>query len=222
VPELSQKIISAQDAAALVHDDAVVMVGGFGLVGAPLALLDAIVADGSARGLTIVSNNLGEPGRGLGRLLLGGQVATAVGSYFTSNPDVVEWHTRGDLDVRLMPQGTFAEAIRAAGAGIGAFYTRTGVGTALAEGREVRELDGVEHILEYPVHANVALVRAHQADALGNLTYRMTERNFNPEMATAADVVIAQVDSVVPAGWLDAETIVTPHLYVDHLVLTPS
>jgi 3-oxoacid CoA-transferase A subunit len=115
-----------------------------------------------------------------------------------------------------------SSGIRAAGAGIGAFYTRTGVGTALAEGREVRELDGVEHILEYPVRANVALVRAHRADALGNLTYRMTERNFNPEMATAADIVIAQVDSVVPAGWLDAETIVTPHLYVDHLVVTPS
>lgn len=219
-PVLSPKVLTAAAAAALVRRGDTVMVGGFGLVGKPLEMVEALLGNPDARELTVISNNLGEPGRGLGRLLLEGRVAKAVGSFFTSNPDVVAAHARGDLDVELLPQGTMAEAIRAGGAGIGAFYVRTGVGTRLADGREVRELHGVAHLLQHALHADVALVRARTADALGNLVYEKTARNFNPDMATAATTVIAEVDEIVPVGSLDPEAIVTPHLLVDHLVLT--
>lgn len=195
------------------------MVGGFGLVGKPLSLVEALLANPEATDLTVVSNNLGEPGRGLGRLLLEGRVRRAIGSYFTSNPDVVAAHLAGTLEVELVPQGTLAEGIRAGGAGIGGFYVRTGVGTALAEGREVRELGGVSYLFCEALRADVALVRAKTADGLGNLVYDKTARNFNPDMATAAELVIAQVDEVVPIGALDPEAIVTPHVLVDHLVI---
>lgn len=195
------------------------MVGGFGLVGKPLSLVEALLANPEATDLTVVSNNLGEPGRGLGRLLLEGRVRRAIGSYFTSNPDVVAAHLAGTLEVELVPQGTLAEGIRAGGAGIGGFYVRTGVGTALAEGREVRELGGVSYLLCEALRADVALVRAKTADELGNLVYDKTARNFNPDMATAAELVIAQVDEVVPVGALDPEAVVTPHVLVDHLVI---
>ncbi len=213
------KVLSARAAAALVHHGDTVMVGGFGLVGKPLELVEALLTNAEARELTVISNNLGEPGRGLGRLLLEGRVAKAVGSFFTSNPDVVAAHAAGDLEVQLIPQGTMAEAIRAGGAGVGAFYVRTGVGTRLAEGHEVREIDGVPHLLQHALHADVSLVRAHRADALGNLVYEKTARNFNPDMATAGRIVIAEVDELVPVGALDPEAIVTPHLLVDHIVI---
>ena len=217
-PVPSPKTLDAAAAAALVHAGDTLMVGGFGLVGQPLRLVEALLGNPDARALTVISNNLGEPGRGLGRLLLEGRVAKAIGSFFTSNPDVVAAHEAGDLEVELLPQGTLAEAIRAGGAGIGAFYVRTGVGTRLAEGREVRTLHGVEHLLQHALHADVALVRARAADALGNLVYEKTARNFNPDMATAARTVIAEVDEIVPVGALDPEAVVTPHLLVDHLV----
>ncbi|WP_233509869.1 CoA transferase subunit A [Actinomadura craniellae] len=210
---------SPHEAAALVRPGHTLMVGGFGLVGAPLTMIEALRGQPEARDLTIISNNLGEPGRGLGRLLLDGKVRKAVGSFFTSNPDVVRWHAEGRLEIELLPQGTMAEAIRAGGAGIGGFYVRTGAGTALAEGRETRVIDGLPYLFQRPLRADVALVRAGQADELGNLTYIKTARNFNPDMATAADVVIAEVDEIVPVGALDPERIVTPHLFVDHLVL---
>jgi 3-oxoacid CoA-transferase A subunit len=209
------------EAAGIVPRGAVVMVGGFGLVGSPLAIIDALLASPEASDLTIISNNLGEPGRGLGRLLREGRIRKAIGSFFTSNPDAVAGYAGGTLDVELLPQGTLAEAIRAGGAGIGAFYVRTGVGTTLADGREVREIEGVPHLLQHALRADVALIRARRADRLGNLTYEKTARNFNPEMATAADIVIAQVDEIVDVGELDAEAIVTPHLLVDRLVVTP-
>lgn len=196
------------------------MVGGFGLVGAPLMLIEALLQNPDATELAVVSNNLGEPGRGLGRLLLEGRVRKAIGSYFSSNPDVVAAHERGELEVELLPQGTLAEGIRAGGAGIAAFYTRTGVGTRLAEGREVREFDGLPYVLWSAIRADVALIRARRADAYGNLVYDKTARNFNPDMATAADLVIAEVDEIVPVGTLDPEAVVTPHLLVDHLVLS--
>ena len=211
---------SVAEAVALVPDRATLMVGGFGLVGAPLGLVDGLIEHTGVTGLTVISNNLGEPGRGLGRLLLEGRVRKAVGSYFTSNPDVVAAYLDGRLEIELMPQGTMAEAIRAGGAGIGGFYTRTGYGTALGEGREMRVIRDEPHLYQESLRADVALVRARAADELGNLVYAKTARNFNPDMATAADLVIAEVDEIVPVGALDPELIVTPHLFVD--VLVPS
>ncbi|SHK16673.1 3-oxoacid CoA-transferase subunit A/3-oxoadipate CoA-transferase, alpha subunit [Pseudonocardia thermophila] len=209
-------------AAALeaVRPGATLMVGGFGLVGAPLTLIEGLLEHPGARDLTIISNNLGEPGRGLGRLLLEGRVRKAIGSFFTSNPDVVAAYQEGRLEVELLPQGTLAEAIRAGGAGIGGFYTRTAWGTALAGGREERIIRGEPHLFYESLRADVALVRARAADELGNLVYSKTARNFNPDMATAADVVIAEVDEVVPVGALDPEEIVTPHPYVTTVVLS--
>ena len=212
-------VLGAEEAVALVMPGDTVMVGGFGLVGAPLTLIEALLEAPGARDLTIISNNLGEPGRGLGRVLLAGRVRRAVGSYFTSNPDVVHAHQRSELEVQVLPQGTLAEAIRCGGAGLGGFYTRTGVGTALAAGKDTREIDGVTYLFEPALRADVALVRARAADERGNLVYHRTGRNFNPDMATAARLVIAEVDEVVPVGALAPEVVVTPHVFVDHLVL---
>ena len=216
---MSGKLISAEEVVRTVlFDGATVMVGGFGLAGAPLTVVSALNAS-PLRDLTIISNNLAETGVHLGRTLLLGKIRRAVGSYFSTNPDVGRAHAEGRLEVTLVPQGTFAEAIRAGGAGLGGFYTPTGVGTLLAEGRETREIGGRRFLFQEPITADVALVRAHKADVLGNLIYRETARNFNPLMATAARIVVAEVDEVVPRGELDPEQIVTPHLYVDHLVL---
>ena len=216
---MSGKLVTAEEVVRTVlFDGATVMVGGFGLAGAPLTVVSALNAS-AVRDLTIISNNLAETGIHLGRTLLLGKIRRAVGSYFSTNPDVGRAHAEGRLEVTLVPQGTFAEAIRAGGAGLGGFYTPTGVGTLLAEGRETREIGGRRFLFQEPITADVALVRAHKADVLGNLVYRETARNFNPIMATAARIVVAEVDEVVPRGELDPEQIVTPHLYVDHLVL---
>jgi 3-oxoacid CoA-transferase A subunit len=219
-PPSSPKRVTAADAAATVRRGDTVMVGGFGLVGKPLQVVEALLDNPEATELTVISNNLGEPGRGLGLLLRNGRIRKAIGSFFTSNPDAVRAHAEGRLEVELTPQGTLAEAIRAGGAGVAAFYIRTGVGTKIAEGREVRELDGVPHVLWPALQADVALVRAKRADVLGNLVYEKTARNFNPDMATAARTVIAQVDEIVDVGQLDPEQIVTPHILVDALVAT--
>jgi 3-oxoacid CoA-transferase A subunit len=216
---MSGKLLTAEEVVRTVlFDGATVMVGGFGLAGAPMTVVSALNASG-IRDLTIISNNLAETGVHLGRTLLLGKIRRAVGSYFSTNPDVGRAHAEGRLEVTLVPQGTFAEAIRAGGAGLGGFYTPTGVGTVLAEGRETREIGGQRFLFQEPITADVALVRAHRADVLGNLVYRETARNFNPLMATAAKIVVAEVDEIVPRGELDPEQIVTPHLYVDHLVL---
>lgn len=197
-----------------------VMVGGFGLVGAPLTLIDALVETSDATDLTIVSNNIGEPGRGLGKLLRQGRIRRGISSYFTSNPEAVEAVTRGGIEATLVPQGTFAEAIRAAGAGIAGFYTAVGAGTLLAEGKEERSFDGVPHVLERSIRADVALVYAARADELGNLWYRRTAQNFNPLMATAATTTIAEAGEIGPVGSIEPESVETPHLYVDMLVLS--
>jgi 3-oxoacid CoA-transferase subunit A/3-oxoadipate CoA-transferase alpha subunit len=194
------------------------MVGGFGLVGAPLTLIDALVENSDATDLTVVSNNIGEPGRGLGKLLRQGRIRRGISSYFTSNPEAVAAVNAGEIDATLLPQGTFAEAIRAGGAGIGGFFTPVGAGTLLAEGKEQRVFDGVPHVLELPLQADVALVYAARADRLGNLWYRHTARNFNPLMATAARVTIAEAGQLLEVGELEPESIHTPHLYVDVLV----
>ena len=215
---MAVEIVSAARAVEEVGPGATVMVGGFGLVGAPLTLIEALVRSPRARDLTIVSNNLGEPGKGLGALLLAGRVRRAIGSYFTSNPDVVAAHERGELEVELLPQGTLSEAIRSGGAGLGGFYTPTAVGTQLAEGREEREIDGRRYLFQAALRADVALVRSHRADELGNLVYDKTARNFNPDMATAGRRVIAEVDEIVPVGEIPPELVATPHLFVDRLV----
>jgi 3-oxoacid CoA-transferase A subunit len=212
------EVVSAARAVGEVRRGQTVMVGGFGLVGAPLTLIEALVASDEARELTVISNNLGEPGRGLGALLLAGGVQRAIGSFFTSNPDVVAAHERGELDVTLLPQGTLSEAIRSGGAGLGGFYTPTGVGTKLAEGGEEREIGGERYLFCASLRADVALIRARAADELGNLAYDKTARNFNPDMATAGTVVIAEVDEILPVGAIAPEQVATPHLYVDYLV----
>jgi 3-oxoadipate CoA-transferase alpha subunit len=205
-------------AVARVRSGDVVMVGGFGLVGAPLTLIDALVDHSDATDLTIVSNNIGEPGRGLGKLLRQGRIRHGISSYFTSNPEAVAAVNSGEIEATLLPQGTFAESIRAGGAGIGGFFTPVAAGTLLAEGKEQRVLDGVPHVLELPLRADVALVYAARADRLGNLWYRHTARNFNPLMATAARTTIAEAGEVVEVGELEPESVHTPHLYVDVLV----
>lgn len=195
-----------------------VMVGGFGLVGAPLTLIEGLTGK-DVEGLTIISNNLGEAGEGLGVLLRQRKIRKAIGSYFTSNREVGEAYQRGEIDLQLLPQGTLAEAMRAGGAGIGGFYTKTGVGTELAIGKEVREINGEPYVFEQALKADIALIRAHKADTLGNLIYYKTARNFNPVMATAADLVIAEVDEIVGVGELSAEEIVTPHLFIDRILV---
>jgi 3-oxoacid CoA-transferase subunit A len=214
-----KKLRTPEEAVALIEDGDSLLVGGFGLCGTPFTLIDAIAAQNQARNLTVISNNLGEPGKGLGKLLLTGHLRKAVGSYFTSNRDAVKAWKNGELEIELVPQGTLAEAIRAGGAGIAGFYIKTGVGTKLAEGKEEREFRGERYILIEGIRARVALIKAWKADKLGNLIYSRTARNFNPMMATAADLVIAEVDEVVEVGELDPESVVTPHNYVDIVVL---
>jgi 3-oxoadipate CoA-transferase, alpha subunit len=210
--------ISAEEAVSHIRSGDTIMVGGFGLVGAPLTLIDALAGHSDATDLTVVSNNIGEPGRGLGKLLRQGRIRRGISSFFTSNPEAVAAANAGEIEATLLPQGTFAEAIRAGGAGIGGFFTPVGAGTLLAEGKEERDIDGVPHVLERPIRADVSLVYAACADELGNLRYRHTARNFNPLMATAARITVAEAGEIVPIGELDPESIATPHLYVDHLV----
>lgn len=212
-----KKVFTAYEAVTHIKTGNSVMIGGFGLVGAPLSLIDELI-NHHASELTIISNNIGEPGKGLGELLRRGKIKKAIGSYFTSNREVGDLYNQGKLDVQLMPQGTFSESIRAGGSGIGGYYTRTGVGTELAKGKEERVINGDRYILEYPLHADIAIIKAWKADELGNLVYYKTAQNFNPLMATAADYVIAEVDQIVEVGELSPEEIVTQHLYVDAIV----
>ena len=210
-------IISAAEAAALVKDGDTIMGGGFGMTGNPVHLLNALAETGT-RDLTFIGNNVGEPGLGGGRLLRNGQLKKAIGSFFTSNPEAVQAAQSGALAVQLIPQGSLAEAIRAGGAGIGGFYTPTAAGTDIAADAEVKLIDGKPFVFVPALRANVAFVRAWIADTAGNLVYRMTEQNFNRAMATAADLVIAEAEQIVPVGELDPDRIHTPGCYVDYLV----
>lgn len=211
----------ADVAAALdgIQDGATVLVGGFGLAGQPIALIDGLREQG-AKDLTIVANNAGNGDTGLAALLKAGQVRKVICSFPRQVDSWVfdELYLAGKIELEVVPQGNLAERIRAGGAGIGGFFTPTGVGTLLAEGKETRVIDGREYVLESPIKGDVALIGAFQGDQLGNLVYRKTSRNFNPVMATAATLTIAQVDEVVPVGGLDPEAIVTPALYVDRVV----
>jgi len=209
--------ITATEAAALVDDGARIMVGGFGMTGNPVHLLHAL-AETSVKDLTYIANNVGEPDLGGGRLLNRGQIKKAIGSFFTSNPEAVRAAQDGRMEVELIPQGSLAEAIRAGGAGIGGFYTETGAGTVLADGAETKVIDGKTYVFVPALSADVALIHAWMADTSGNLTYRMTERNFNKAMATAAELVIVEAENIVDLGELDPEHVHTPGSYVDYLV----
>jgi len=216
----------AQDAdAALegVTDGATVLVGGFGTAGQPVELIDALIRTG-ARDLTVVSNNAGNGDHGLAALLAAGQVRKMVCSFPRQSDSWVfdELYRAGKIALEVVPQGNLAERIRAAGAGIGAFFSPTGVGTPLAEGKETRRIDGRDYVLEYPIRGDLALVKAHVADTRGNLVYRKTARNFGPVMATAATTTVVQVDRVVEAGEIDPEVVVTPGIFVDRVVVCPA
>ncbi|MCA9966496.1 MAG: 3-oxoacid CoA-transferase subunit B [Anaerolineales bacterium] len=210
-------IITAAEAAAMVRDGDRLLGGGFGMTGNPVHLLHALAEAGTTN-LTFIGNNVGEDGLGGGRLLRNGQIKKAIASFFTSNPEAVRAAQSGAMEYELIPQGTLAEAIRAGGAGIGGFYTPTAHGTTLAEDSDTRMIDGKPHVFVPAIRANVAFVRAWWGDTAGNLVYRMTENNFNKAMATAADLVIAEVENIVPVGELDPNQIHTPGCYVDYLV----
>lgn len=195
-----------------------VMIGGFMGVGTPEALIDAVVARG-IKGLTLIANDTSFPGRGNGKLVDAGAVARLIASHIGTNPVTQRHMVEGRIEVKLVPQGTLAEQIRAAGAGLGGILTPTGVGTVVEEGKQVLTLNGRRYLLETPLRADVALIKAHRADEVGNLTYRRAARNFNPLMAMAADVVIAEVTEVVPAGAIDPDHVITPGLFVDYLVV---
>jgi len=203
--------------AGLLKDGMVVMAGGFGLCGVPYALIGAI-AEAGVSGLTVVSNNAGTDGRGLGVLLESRQISKMVSSYVGENKTFMNQYLAGELEVEFNPQGTLAERIRAGGAGIPAFYTRTGVGTKIAEGKEERAFGGGRYIMETGLVADLAVVHAWRGDPEGNLVYRMTARNFNPPMATAAAVTVAEVEQLMPAGSLDPDHIITPGIFVKRLI----
>jgi 3-oxoadipate CoA-transferase alpha subunit len=210
---------SAAEAVAEVEDGSTVLIGGFGMAGMPVALIDALIDQG-AGDLTVVSNNAGNGDTGLAALLAKGRVRKMVCSFPRQADSYVfdGLYRDGRVELEVVPQGNLAERMRAAGAGIGAFFCPTGVGTPLAEGKETREIDGRTYVLELPIRGDVALVGAHVADRMGNLVYRKTARNFGPVMATAATTTIVQVARVVETGELDPEVVVTPSIYVDRVV----
>lgn len=201
----------------LLFDDMTIMSGGFGLSGNPETLIPAIRQSG-VRGLTVISNNCGADGYGLWTLLANGQIRKMISSYIGENKLFADLYLSGKLELELNPQGTLAERIRAGGAGIPAFYTRTGVGTVVADGKPVETFDGQTYLREIWLKADLAIVKAWKADPEGNLVYRKTARNFNPVMATAGRVTVAEVEEIVPAGRLDPDAIHTPGIYVDRVI----
>ncbi|MCW4466921.1 3-oxoacid CoA-transferase subunit A [Glutamicibacter sp. MNS18] len=210
---------SAAEAVAEIRNGSTILIGGFGNAGQPMELIDALM-DCGATDLTVVNNNAGQADAGLALLIKERRVRKIICSFPRQSDS---WHfdtayRAGEIELELVPQGNLAERIRAAGAGIGGFFTPTGYGTLLAEGKETRVIDGKGYVLETPIHADFALIKALHADTLGNLVYRKTARNFGPIMATAAKQAIVQVDEVVPAGSIDPEVVVTPGIYVDTVV----
>lgn len=220
---INKIVDSLEQAVANIHDGATVMIGGFGNAGMPSALIDALIAQG-ANNLTIVNNNAGNGDTGLAALLKAKRVRKIICSF----PRQTDSHVfdalfhAGEIELELTPQGNLAERIRAAGAGIGGFFSPTGYGTLLAEGKETREINGKHYVLESPIHADFALIKALRADRWGNLVYRKTARNFGPVMAMAAKQTIVQVNEIVELGELDPEVIVTPGIFVQRVVQTPA
>ncbi|HUC77901.1 MAG TPA: CoA transferase subunit A [Vicinamibacterales bacterium] len=214
---MNKVMASAADAVALIPDGASIMMGGFGLCGIPENLIAALRARGT-RNLTVISNNAGVDDFGIGVLLKARQIRKMISTYVGENREFERQFLTGEIDVELVPQGTFAERIRAGGAGIGGFFTPTGYGTLVAEGKETRTLDGRHYVLERPLRADFAFVKAWKGDRAGNLVYRRTARNFNPVMATAATVTIAEVEQLVEPGQLDPDHVVTPGIFVRHIL----
>ena len=212
-----RQAIKAAEAAALIPDGASLMIGGFLAVGSPERIIDALVARG-ARGLTVIANDTARPGVGIGKLIDAGCVARLVVSHIGTNPVTQRRMLAGEIAVELVPQGTLAERIRAGGAGLGGVLTPTGVGTVVAEGKRVIEVDGRDYLLETPLRADVALIRAREADYFFNLTYRLTATNFNPIMALAAARVIAEPDEIVPLGVIPPDAVRTSGALVHHLI----
>jgi 3-oxoacid CoA-transferase subunit A len=208
---------SAEEAVSRIPDGATIMMGGFGLCGIPENLVAALHARGT-RGLTVISNNAGIDDFGIGVLLKSRQVRKMISTYVGENKEFERQFLTGELEVELVPQGTFSERIRAAGAGIGAFFTPTGYGTLIAEHKETRTIDGTPYVLELPLKADFAFVKAWKGDRTGNLVYRKTARNFNPVMATAAEVTIAEVEELVEPGAIDPDQVVTPGIFVTHIL----
>lgn len=208
---------SAAAAVALIPDGASILMGGFGLCGIPENLIKALHARGT-KNLTVISNNAGVDDYGIGILLRSRQVRKMIATYVGENKEFERQYLAGELEVELVPQGTLSERIRAAGAGIGGFFTPTGYGTLVAEGKETRIIDGKAYVLESPLAADFAFVHAWKGDRLGNLVYRRTARNFNPMMATAARVTIAEVERLVEPGGIDPDHVVTPGIYVRHIL----
>jgi 3-oxoacid CoA-transferase subunit A len=209
-------VTSAEEAIEDVFDGAIIMVGGFGLCGIPENLIGALVRKG-VKNLTTISNNAGVDGFGVGLLLANGQLRRHIGTYVGENKLLEKMVLNGTIELDLVPQGTFAERIRAGGAGIPAFFTPTGVGTVVAEGKEAREFEGRPYIMERALNADFAFVKAWKGDKWGNLIYRKTARNFNPMMATAAKITIAEVEHLVDPGELDPDTVHTPSVYVKRI-----
>src|SRR6201985_1219794 len=215
---MNKVVSSADEAVADIASGSTIMLGGFGLCGIPENLIAALVRRGIT-GLHTISNNMGVDGFGMGLMLEAGMIASHIGSYVGENRRLESLVLRNELDLTLIPQGTLAERIRAGGAGIPAFYVPTGLGTVVAEGKETREIDGKRYVLEHGLHADVALVKAWKGDRLGNLVYRKTARNFNPAMATAAKLTIAEVEELVEPGELDPDHIITPGIYVNRILV---
>jgi len=214
---MNKVLDSADEAVARIFDGATIMCGGFGVCGNPENLLLALHRRGT-RNLTVISNNAGIDDFGLGPLLKAHQIRKMIASYVGENREFERQFLAGELDVELVPQGTFSERIRAGGAGIGGFFTQTGCNTVVAEGKETRVIDGRPYVLEMPLKADFALVRAHRGDRLGNLVYRKTARNFNPMMATAAECTIAEVEHLVEPGEIPPDTVHTPGIFVRHIL----
>lgn len=214
---MNKVVYSADEAVADIVSGSTIMLGGFGLCGIPENLIAALVRR-RITGLHTISNNMGVDGFGMGLMLEVGMIVSHVGSYVGENRRLEQLVLANELDLTLVPQGTLAERIRAGGAGIPAFYTPTGLGTVGAEGKETREINGRTYVLEHALRADVALIKAWRGDRYGNLVYRMTARNFNPAMATAADVTIAEVEELVEPGELNPDHIVTPGIYVDRIL----
>jgi 3-oxoacid CoA-transferase subunit A len=213
---VNKLVASADEAVRDISDGATLMLGGFGLCGIPELLIAALVRKG-VKGLRTISNNMGVDGFGMGLMLEAGMIESHTGSYVGENKLLEQKVIRGELDLTLVPQGTLAERIRAGGAGIPAFFTPTGLGTPVAEGKEIREFDGKRYVMERWLRADFALVKAWKGDRTGNLMYRKTARNFNPMMATAAKVTIAEVEELVNTGALDPDAIMTPGIYVQRI-----
>ena len=211
------KIISIEQAVAKVRDGMTLMIGGFLANGTPEKLIDALVASG-VRDLTVICNDTSFPDRGIGKLIVGRQIKKLYVSHIGTNPETGAQMNAGELEVEFCPQGTLAERVRAGGSGLGGILTPTGLGTMVAEGKQVIEVDGREYLLEKPLRADVALIGASVGDTVGNLVYRGTSQNFNPLMATAADLVIAQVDELVEEGAIAPENVHTPRIFVDFIV----